>query len=234
MSLAWTATATRLAFDPVLAWCFPRGVRRAALRWADRHGPRCARAAGLPRHGGPVCGCGFVLPPGRGALWPLSARADAVRGRGEPRSLRGGPADPGARAQYHGRRRVAARLAERMLAEASCSACSRGPADRARAAPSTAAAGARLQPGRADRPRPGTRRRLDPRGRSLVRQHDTPPRRAVGGAAPPQRQGRLRGAPRPSIARRPVSSLTTSSPPAQRRGPAPPPCGIREPPKCAC
>jgi len=208
MSLAWTATATRLAFDPVLAVVFPSWCAACgAPLGRPTRAPLCEGCWVLPRHGGPVCGCGFVLP----------ARAEAPCGR----CRRGltpfeagaslGPYEAGLRIlvhelKYHGRRRVAARLAERMLAEASVQRLLAG---------DPLIVPVPLHP-RRRRVRGFNQAELIARALArgagltleagaLVRQHDTPPQAGLSAA---QRRRNVRGAfaarPRPSIARRPV------------------------------
>jgi ComF family protein len=121
MSSAWTATATRVVLDPVLAVVFPSWCAACGAPLArPTRAPLCERCWALPRHGGPVCGCGFALPAAaeapcgrcRRGLTPFEAGASL------------GPYEAGLRAlvhelKYHGRRRVAGRIAERMLAEPS-------------------------------------------------------------------------------------------------------------------
>ena len=105
--------------DPVLAVVFPsRCPCCGASLGRPTRGPLCEECwADLPRHPQPLCRCGFPLPPG------LSACGRCRRGL--PSFERGaslGPYEGSLRVlvhelKYRGRRRVAARLAEELLAE---------------------------------------------------------------------------------------------------------------------
>ena len=117
MSLALAAREWLL--DPVLSVVFPStcpGCARPLSR--PSRGPLCRRCwDGLPRHRDGSCGCGFPLPAGvpgpcgrcRRGLSPYSAGVSL------------GPYEGGLRTlihelKYRGRRRVAARLAELLVA----------------------------------------------------------------------------------------------------------------------
>jgi ComF family protein len=108
-------TARQWIVDPVLAVVFPsRCAACAKLLARPSRGPLCGICwDGLPRHRGPLCGCGFPLPEGlpgpcgrcRRGLSPFAAGVSL------------GPYEGGLRTvihelKYRGRRRVAARLAE--------------------------------------------------------------------------------------------------------------------------
>jgi len=112
------ATATALLVEPVLAAVFPTRCPVCAT-WLDRplRGPLCDPCwRSLPRHRSPACGCGLPAP---GAMACVRCR------RGHAPFAAGasfGPYEGGLRTlvhelKYHGRRRVAARLAEVLLAE---------------------------------------------------------------------------------------------------------------------
>jgi len=113
------ATA-RLLFDPVHALVFPStcpGCGREVER--PTRGPLCAACwRALPRHRGPVCPCGFPLPADGAAPCGRCRRGIAPFARGA--SL--GPYEGTLRLlvhelKFHGRRRVAERLAEALLAD---------------------------------------------------------------------------------------------------------------------
>ncbi len=121
MSLAVTSLGTRRLLDPVLAVVFP--VRCPACGGAvtrPTHGPLCVRCwESLPKHRFPACRCGFLLPEGlrgpcgrcRRGLTPIAAGASLGPYEGSLRVLIH-------ELKYKGRQRVAARLAEALLAEA--------------------------------------------------------------------------------------------------------------------
>ena len=110
---------TRLLVDPVLALVFPSACPGCG-RDVDRptRGPLChACWASLPRHRGPLCPCGFPLPAGAAGPCGRCRRGIAPFARGA--SL--GPYEGTLRLlvhemKFHARRRVAARLAEALLA----------------------------------------------------------------------------------------------------------------------
>lgn len=112
--------ATRLFVDPVLAIVFPARcpVCRSPLVRPTR-GPLCGSCwEGLPRHQGPLCGCGGPLGAPSAAecgrcrrgLNPLSAGASLGPYEGPLRTVIH-------ELKYRGRRRAAARLAEALVAE---------------------------------------------------------------------------------------------------------------------
>jgi ComF family protein len=111
------ATA-RLFVDPVLALVFPSSCPGCGGE-VDRptRGPLCAPCwTALPRHPGPPCACGFPLPAGVDAPCGRCRRGLGPFTRGA--SL--GPYEGALRTLVHelkfrGRRRVAARLADRLL-----------------------------------------------------------------------------------------------------------------------
>lgn len=121
MSPGWAATATRALVDPVLAVVFPSWCAACGVPLGrPTRSPLCEACWRLPRHRGSVCGCGLALPTAvslpcgrcRRGLTPFEAGASL------------GPYEAGLRAlvhelKYHGRRRLAERLAELMLDEAS-------------------------------------------------------------------------------------------------------------------
>jgi ComF family protein len=115
VSLLSAGTARRLV-EPVLAAVFPSLCRVCAEPRSPGRGPLCDPCwQALPRHRGPTCGCG--TPGGRAVcgrcrrgLQPLAAGASL------------GPYEGGLRALVHelsgrGRPRLAARLAEALLAD---------------------------------------------------------------------------------------------------------------------
>lgn len=180
-------TATRLVLDPVLAALFPSRCAACAASLArPLRGPLCEPCwRSLPRHRGPLCACGV----------PLGASAGGRCGRcrrGSPAIEHGlslGPYEGALRTlvhelKYRGRRRVAERLAELLLADVE--------------------AGAVLQGGAVLVPVPLHPRRLAARGfnqsellalalarrarlrvrpRVLVRRKDTPPQTGLSAAA---------------------------------------------------
>jgi ComF family protein len=93
-------------------------------------GPLCEACwASVPRHGGPLCGCGFPLPSGVSAPCGRCRRGLAAIARGF--SL--GPYEGSLRVlihelKYRGRRRVAKRLAEMLCADAAARAVLAGDA----------------------------------------------------------------------------------------------------------
>lgn len=110
--LEWSS---RLLLDPVLAALFPaRCAACAASLVRPTRGPLCEGCwASLPRHSGVPCGCGLPLPASTTAPCGRCRRASSVISRGY--SL--GPYHGSLRVllhelKYHGRRRVAGRLAE--------------------------------------------------------------------------------------------------------------------------
>jgi ComF family protein len=119
MTLAWTATAARLVLDPVLAVVFPSWCAACgAPLGRPTRAPLCEGCWILPRHAGPVCRCGFALPAGGAAPCGRCRRGLAPFDAGA--SL--GPYEGGLRTlvhelKYHGRRRIADRLAALLLAE---------------------------------------------------------------------------------------------------------------------
>lgn len=121
MSPGWTAAAARSVVEPVLAAVFPTWCAACGTP-LDRplRAPLCEACWRLPSHHGPSCACGFVLPQAqqppcgrcRRGLNPFAAGASL------------GPYEAGLRAlvhelKYHGRRRIAELLAERMVEERS-------------------------------------------------------------------------------------------------------------------
>ena len=116
-----SAATVRLIVDPVLAVVFPSRCPVCASHVArPTVGPLCEACwRDLPRHRSALCACGFPL---RGAIFGACGRCR----RGLPSFARGfslGPYEGGLRValhelKYRGRRRVAARLAEAVLAEA--------------------------------------------------------------------------------------------------------------------
>ncbi len=158
------ASAMRHAVDPVLAVVFPSACPqcRSALDHPTR-GPLCDGCwSALPRHQGPMCACGTPL----GGAIAVCGRCRRGLSPFE-RGFSVGPYVGGLRVLIHelkfrGRRRVAARLAETIVADAgSVGTLADGRRPGPRAAPSTAAAGARVQPvggpGRGDRAPRGLR-----------------------------------------------------------------------------
>ena len=112
---------TRLLLDPVLALVFPSacpGCGRDVER--PTRGPLCLACwRAIPRHRGPLCACGFPLPAGVAPPCGRCRRGLAPFARGA--SL--GPYEGTLRLlvhelKFHGRRRVAERLAEALLGEA--------------------------------------------------------------------------------------------------------------------
>ncbi len=109
------ATA-RLVVDPLLAVVFPSECPGCAAP-VDRptRGPLCARCwSALPRHRHPACLCGMPLPAGGSCARCRRGLTPFERGA----SL--GPYDGGLRVlihelKYRGRRRVASRIADRLL-----------------------------------------------------------------------------------------------------------------------
>lgn len=112
--------ATRFLVDPVLAIVFPSRcpVCRSPLA-RPTQGPLCVSCwEGLPRHRGPLCGCGVPLgAPQAGecgrcrrGLNPLSAGASLGPYEGPLRTVIH-------ELKYRGRRRAAARLAEALVAQ---------------------------------------------------------------------------------------------------------------------
>ena len=110
--------------DPVLAVVFPS--RCPACGEPLTHplsGPLCDSCwERLPRHSTPLCGCGFLLPPGlaacgrcRRGLSPMSAGASLGPYEGSLRTLIH-------ELKYRGRRRLAARLAQELLANSPATA----------------------------------------------------------------------------------------------------------------
>jgi len=110
---------TRLIVDPVLALVFPSSCPGCG-RDVDQptRGPLCAACwSALPRHRGPLCPCGFPLPPDaegpcgrcRRGLAPFARGASVGPYEGTLRLLVH-------EMKFHARRRVAARLAEALLA----------------------------------------------------------------------------------------------------------------------
>ncbi len=111
---------TRLLVDPVLALVFPStcpGCGRDVER--PSRGPLCLDCwRALPRHRGALCACGFPLPAAVAAPCGRCRRGLAPFARGA--SL--GPYEGTLRLlvhelKFHGRRRVAERLAEALLAD---------------------------------------------------------------------------------------------------------------------
>ncbi len=124
MSLPLATATARLLVDPVLAVVFP-SFCPACARALDHptRGPLCEPCwEALPRHRGPLCRCGLPLPAPlalcgrcRRGLSPFAAGASL------------GPYEGGLRTaihelKYRGRRRVARRLADALLADPSASA----------------------------------------------------------------------------------------------------------------
>src|SRR5438445_734682 len=115
---AATDTARRLV-EPVLAMVFPSRCPACSRALAHpTRGPLCEACwEGLPRHRGRLCGCGLPLPPAL-ALCGRCRRGRQTFAAGV--SL--GPYEGGLRTvihelKYRGKRRVAVRLAEALLAE---------------------------------------------------------------------------------------------------------------------
>lgn len=114
------AIATRSVLDPVLAVVFPaRCPACAAPVPRPSAGPVCDSCwRSLRRHAGPLCGCGFPLPSGepgpcgrcRRGLQSFAAGASLGPYEGTLRQLVH-------ELKYRGRRRLAGRLAELMLAD---------------------------------------------------------------------------------------------------------------------
>jgi len=120
---------TRLLVDPVLALVFPSSCPGCGHD-VDRptRGPLCLACwSALPRHHGPVCGCGFPLPPAaegpcgrcRRGLGPFARGASLGPYEGTLRLLVH-------EMKFHARRRVAARLAEALLDTADVRAALQG------------------------------------------------------------------------------------------------------------
>ena len=115
---AATDTARRLV-EPVLAVVFPSRCPACSLALAHpTRGPLCEACwAALPRHRGRLCGCGLPLPPA------LVLCGRCRRGRQTFAAWASlGPYEGGLRSvihelKYRGKRRVAGRLAEALLAE---------------------------------------------------------------------------------------------------------------------
>jgi ComF family protein len=116
---AFGQATTRLLVDPVLALVFPSACPGCGQD-VDRptQGPLChACWTSLPRHGGDVCACGFPLPaqlPGpcgrcRRGLAPFARGASLGPYQGTLRVLVH-------ELKFRGRRRVAQRVAEELLA----------------------------------------------------------------------------------------------------------------------
>lgn len=120
MSLAVTSVGTRRLLDPVLAVVFPcRCPACGDSVTRPTRGPLCVRCWGaLPKHDHPTCRCGFSLPESlrglcgrcRRGLTPFAAGASLGPFEGSLRILIH-------ELKYKGHRRVAARLAEALLAE---------------------------------------------------------------------------------------------------------------------
>lgn len=112
---------TRLIVDPVLALVFPSACPGCGLD-VDRptRGPLCLACwSALPRHPGPLCACGFPLP--REAEGPCGRCRRGLAPFARGASL--GPYEGTLRVlvhemKFHARQRVAARLAEALLASA--------------------------------------------------------------------------------------------------------------------
>lgn len=112
---------TRLIVDPVLALVFPSACPGCGLD-VDRptRGPLCLACwSALPRHRGPLCACGFPLP--REAEGPCGRCRRGLAPFARGASL--GPYEGTLRVlvhemKFHARQRVAARLAEALLASA--------------------------------------------------------------------------------------------------------------------
>lgn len=114
------AATVKHLIDPVLAVVFPSSCPAcgAAVDHPTR-GPLCGPCwKGLPRHRHAQCRCGFALPPGllacgrcRRGLSPIESGASLGPYEGSLRTLVH-------ELKFRGRRRVAARLAEELLAEA--------------------------------------------------------------------------------------------------------------------
>jgi ComF family protein len=111
----------RHLLDPLLSVVFPsRCPSCAASVDHPTRGPLCGACwQTLPRHRSSLCRCGFPLPLGllacgrcRRGLQPLEAGASLGPYEGSLRTLVH-------ELKYHGRRRVAARLAEELLSSAS-------------------------------------------------------------------------------------------------------------------
>jgi ComF family protein len=111
-----SARAARRLVEPVLAVVFPSLCRVCAEPLSPLGGPLCDPCwRALPRHRGPLCGCGM---PGRSALCGRCRRGLQPLAAGA--SL--GPYEGGLRALVHelsegGRPRLAERLAETLLAD---------------------------------------------------------------------------------------------------------------------
>jgi len=120
---ALPAATVRHVIDPVLAVVFPSSCPACGdpLDHPTR-GPLCEPCwKGLPRHAHALCRCGFALPPGllscgrcRRGLSPFASGASLGPYEGSLRTLLH-------ELKFRGRRRVAARLAEELLASAATS-----------------------------------------------------------------------------------------------------------------
>jgi ComF family protein len=120
ISLRALEATSRLLVEPVLAALFPsRCAACQASLSRPLRGPLCESCwAGLPRHAGPLCGCGFPLEGGAAPPCGRCRRGLAAIERG----LSLGPYQGSLRVlihelKYRGRRRVAKRLAELLCAE---------------------------------------------------------------------------------------------------------------------
>lgn len=186
-ALAGLPSATVKHFlDPLLAVVFPS--RCPACGVSVDHptrGPLCGACwQGLPRHRHPLCRCGFPLPAAvktcgrcRRGLQPIGAGASLGPYEGALRTLIH-------ELKYHGRRRVAARLAEELLAS---------PATRALLGPGVILVPVPLHPRR--RLERGynqsellareihRRTRLEIAARALVRRKETAPQAGLSAAA---------------------------------------------------
>jgi ComF family protein len=191
-ALQWTS---RLLLDPLLATLFPTSCAACGVSLSrPTRGPLCDECwDALPRHRGPICGCGLPLPEGvagpcgrcRRALSPLTRGYSLGPYQGSLRLLLH-------ELKYRGRRRIASRLAELIWADP--------------------AARPFLQPGAVIVPVPLHPRRLAERGfnqsellaaalakragfslraRVLVRRKDTPPQTGLSAA---QRRRNVAGA----------------------------------------
>jgi ComF family protein len=120
--MSWGGSATRLFLDPVLAVVFPSECPacRAPVEHPTR-GPLCEACwTALPRHGDRLCRCGVPLPPVlegdcgrcRRGLSPFALGASLGPYSGSLRTLVH-------ELKFRGRRRVARRLAEVLLASSS-------------------------------------------------------------------------------------------------------------------
>jgi ComF family protein len=120
MSLAVTSVGTRRLLDPVLAVVFPSRCPACGDSVTQpTRGPLCVQCWGaLPKHEHPTCRCGFSLPEGLRGLCGRCRRGRTPFAAGV--SL--GPFEGSLRIlihelKYKGHRRVAARLAEALVAE---------------------------------------------------------------------------------------------------------------------